>query len=175
MTREEAIEILCAYGVPQDEKGFREALDIAIEALTQDSRKFTQESTQDLISRQDAIKPFCIAPDGTRIPEVDCDNFPVEFSVEFIKKHLLSLPSADRPTGWIPCSERMPDAEYGEGDSVLCCTELGLMYILYWDGGNWCVTTGEPHQWVNHKTGWHDKVIAWMPLPTPYKGGENHE
>lgn len=34
MTREEAIEILCAYGVPQDEKGFREALDMAIEALS---------------------------------------------------------------------------------------------------------------------------------------------
>lgn len=50
--------------------------------------------TSDLIRRQDALKPFCVAPDGTRIPEVDCDNFPVEFSVEFIKKHLLSLPSA---------------------------------------------------------------------------------
>lgn len=49
----------------------------------------------DLISRQDALKPFCVAPDGTRIPEVDCDNFPVEFSVNFIKKHLMSLPSAD--------------------------------------------------------------------------------
>lgn len=49
----------------------------------------------DLISREDALKPFCIAPDGTRIPEVDCDNFPVEFSVEFIKKHLLSLPPAE--------------------------------------------------------------------------------
>ena len=43
----------------------------------------------DLINRADALKPFCIAPDGTRIPEVDCNNFPVEFSVEFIKKHLL--------------------------------------------------------------------------------------
>ena len=73
------------------------------------------------------------------------------------------------PCEWILCSERMPDAEYGEGDSVLCCTELGLMYILYWNGGNWCVPTGEPHQWVNHKTGWHDKVIAWMPLPMPYR------
>ena len=49
----------------------------------------------DLISRADALKPFCITPDGARIPEVDCDNFPVEFSVEFIKKHLLSLPSAE--------------------------------------------------------------------------------
>lgn len=56
----------------------------------------------DLISRADALKPFCIAPDGTRIPEVDCDNFPVEFSVEFIKKHLMSLPSAEQKTGeWI--------------------------------------------------------------------------
>lgn len=50
---------------------------------------------EDIIRRSDALKPFCIAPDGTRIPEVDCDNLPVEFSVEFIKKHLLSLPSAD--------------------------------------------------------------------------------
>ena len=36
-------------------------------------------------------------------------------------------------------------------------------------GGNWCASTGEPYHWVNHKTGWHDKVIAWMPLPKPYR------
>lgn len=34
MTREEAIELLCAYGVPQNEKRFQEALDMAIEALS---------------------------------------------------------------------------------------------------------------------------------------------
>ena len=79
-------------------------------------------------------------------------------------------PTIETEPHWIPCSERLPEAEYGEGDSVLCCTELSLMYILYWDGGNWCVPTGEPYQWVNHKTGWHDKVIAWMPMPTPWKG-----
>lgn len=76
----------------------------------------------------------------------------------------LTLPaSAEAVQGWIPCSERLPDAEYGEGDSMLCCTESGLMYILYWNGGNWCASTGEPYHGVNHKTGWHDKVIAWMP------------
>lgn len=58
------------------------------------------DEMSDLISRQDALKPFCIAPDGTRIPEVDCDNFPVEFSVEFIKKHLLSLPSVEVIQRW---------------------------------------------------------------------------
>lgn len=78
-------------------------------------------------------------------------------------------PTIEPEPHWIPCSERLPDAEYGEGDSVLCCTESGLMYILYWDGGNWCVPTGEPYEWVNHITGWHDKVIAWMPLPKPYR------
>ena len=36
MTREEAIELLCAYGVPQDEKRCQEALDRAIEALSTD-------------------------------------------------------------------------------------------------------------------------------------------
>jgi len=77
----------------------------------------------DLISRQDALKPFCIAPDGTRIPEVDCDNFPVEFSVEFIKKHLLSLPSApdSRQRGeW-----RIREYEY------FTCSECG---DDYWNG-----------------------------------------
>ena len=91
-------------------------------------------------------------------------------------KAIESLPQADRPAEWIPVSERLPYAEYGEGDSVLCCTEIGLMEVLYWNGGNWCFPTGEPYIWVNHKTGWHDEVIAWMPLPKPYREeGENHE
>ena len=91
----------------------------------------------DLISRQDALKPFCIAPDGTRIPEVDCDNFPVEFSVEFIKKHLLSLPSADRPIGeWIEqesdtiekiylCSNCENYEAWGETEKTPYCPNCG--------------------------------------------------
>lgn len=82
---------------------------------------------------------------------------------------ILEALSAETVQGWIPVSEGLPSAEYGEGDSVLCCTESGLMYILYWNGGNWCVPTGEPYQWINYETGWHDKVIAWMPLPEPYR------
>lgn len=101
MTREEAIRII--ETVFQDEYVYKyydsithQALDMAIEALTyQNPTEPNNTCEVDLISRQDALKPFCISPDGTRIPEVDCDNFPVEFSVEFIKKHLLSLPSTD--------------------------------------------------------------------------------
>ena len=130
----------------------------------------------DLISRQDALKPFCTAPDGTRIPEVDCDNFPVEFSVEFIKKHLLSLPSAD--TEWIPCSERLPE----EGERVLA-THLGgvnpnrqVIEHIYQCGEFTCgwdmdMNVGSP----TFSQRYMGKVIAWMPLPEPYREESEEE
>lgn len=83
----------------------------------------TIEPDGDTISRQDALKPFCIAPDGTRIPEVDCDNFPVEFSVEFIKKHLLSLPSAESHyTGCSGC------VHYDQQQTALICRDCKRSY-----------------------------------------------
>ena len=69
---------------------------------------------------------------------------------------------------WIPVTERLPFAEYGESKSVLCCMESGLQEVLYHNGGNWCHPTGEVYIWINHKNGWHDAVVAWMPLPEPY-------
>ena len=193
----------------------------------------------DLISRQDALKPFCTAPDGTQIPEVDCDNYPVEFSVEFIKKHLLSLPSAeavhkpdysyeadmvrrlkellsaeaedrhyikiyadDEPSvkaeklyqisgeqnsevaewvkeyfplaeavqGWIPCSERLPSED---GRYLVCMSwEYDNMEVLRWADGWNC------HRNYDGKISRESEIdgtdiIAWMPLPTPYKGGDD--
>ena len=82
----------------------------------------------------------------------------------------------ERPHGeWIPCSERLPHAECGESNSVLCQLENDTMKVLYWNGGNWCNPTGELYHSVNHKNGWHNRVIAWMPLPERYKeeGDEN--
>lgn len=97
MTREEAIAILeVSKHMATSGRMYNQAIDMAIEALTlQNLSKPNNTCEVDLISRQDALKPFCTAPDGKRIPEVDCDNFPVEFNVRFIKKHLLSLPSAE--------------------------------------------------------------------------------
>lgn len=74
---------------------------------------------------------------------------------------------------WIPVSERLPEAEYGESDSVLVCFENGTQDVLYFNGGNWCYPTGETYISVNHKNGWHNKVIAWMPLPKPYEPQES--
>ena len=70
---------------------------------------------------------------------------------------------------WIPVSERSPKAEYGESNNVLVCFENETQDVLYFNGGNWCYPTGETYISVNHENGWHNKVIAWMPLHQPYR------
>ena len=78
-------------------------------------------------------------------------------------------------TRWIPVSERLPEAEYGESGSVLVCFENETQDVLYFDGSNWRYPTGEIYVSINHKNGWHNKVIAWMPLPKPYEPKESEE
>ena len=63
----------------------------------------------------------------------------------------------ERVSGWIPVWEEMPFAECGESDSVLCATELGVMKVLYFDGGVWCWPTGETYE--------GPKIAFWRALP----------
>lgn len=68
---------------------------------------------------------------------------------------------------WIPCSERLPS----ESGDYLCTIPLDadetytevLMFHkgrFYEDDDEWGAT-------------YHDDVLAWMPLPEPYKGGDD--
>lgn len=67
--------------------------------------------------------------------------------------------------GWIPCSERLPE-KYGE---YLCCDTYGNFVL------------GFPSESDTSDTGFiveteHEycyDIIAWMPLPEPYKKGED--
>ena len=74
---------------------------------------------------------------------------------------------ADAEPQWIPCSERLPETE----DVYLVtvhpdyvpqgCKQVDLMYYFE---GEW--------QFFNEKAEWEkwpDPIIAWMPLPEPYK------
>lgn len=81
-----------------------------------------------------------------------------------------------KPNKWIPVSERLPDDE----DYVLVCYEDGHIRTAYYyiDTNIYpsefedCCETG----WYNYNEDFMYKqdVIAWMPLPEPYKaeGGE---
>ena len=69
---------------------------------------------------------------------------------------------------WIPVTERLPYAEYGESDNVLATCgyrdvedgRIRWIKTLYFNGGNWCYPTGETYL---------EKVYAWMPLPEPMR------
>ena len=111
-----------------------------------------------------------------------CDNTPDTFSkLSYTEKSrvdeldtaiatLVNLPSAQ--PHWIPCGDRLPKKdglylcwyEYYHWNKEKILPEYGIGYydsdFNFWGGE---VTNGKDA-----------KVLAWMPLPDPYKG-EQHE
>lgn len=70
--------------------------------------------------------------------------------------------SAEAVQGWIPCSERLPKAR----ESVILSTKEWTGEGCYWE------TTKHHVIWKGYRwnaTYWDDEVIAWMPLPKPYR------
>ena len=67
---------------------------------------------------------------------------------------------------WIPCSERMPDAANGcvlvtALNQMSSGTKYKTVETAWTDDDKWVSTVPI------------DEVIAWMPLPKPYEGGDN--
>lgn len=91
-------------------------------------------------------------------------------------------PSAQPEPHWIPCTERMP---HNTGDFYLCTAKLSVddeyeVELLMLDTANdfdksyfsKCI-----HNGLVFRESWSGgnealDVIAWMPLPAPYRGGE---
>lgn len=74
--------------------------------------------------------------------------------------------------GWIPCSERMPEED---GKDVLVSFEYfryGSYNRLYQTVGISYTYHGDWSGFVNGSSGWTQlRIIAWQPLPEPYKKG----
>ena len=61
---------------------------------------------------------------------------------------------------WIPCSVQLPET----GHNYLYCTDMGTVHMgFYWDGLGF--EYGFEHGY---------DIVAWMPLPEPYKGLNQH-
>lgn len=80
-----------------------------------------------------------------------------------------ALPSADRPQGWIPCNEKLPEERQdvyvtvfwdNYGDTV---TAYGRRTQFGWS--LWNTVEGELLKGYT--------VTAWMPLPEPWKGADD--
>lgn len=77
----------------------------------------------------------------------------VEDVIKIIRKHMND--------GWIPCEERLPE----DGQSVLC-TDGKYAYLVEYDAD------------LDAGFGDMDDIIAWQPLPEPYrpeKGGNTRQ
>lgn len=151
VTRKEAIKTLRELWRETNDSWYEEVFNMAIDALS--------EPSGDLISRVDAIKAVWNAyADAINIGD---SGEEIAGDIDII---LSALPSAEDE--WTPVSEGLPKAEYGESDCVMatCCwksdTTTRWVEKLYFNGGNWCYPTGEC---FTHK------VIAWKPLPEPYR------
>ena len=78
---------------------------------------------------------------------------------------------ADRPQEWIPCSERLPN----ENGDYLVTLENGVVKIL---GYSTTQRTTYPKGFYHIKDGFswrqmQNPVVAWMPLPKPWKGADD--
>ena len=104
------------------------------------------ESMDDLISRQAAISHVDDVPYIKDHPNVGL----------LWKAWIESLPSAQPEQRWIPCSERLPE----ERGFYLTTTKDKAVYCDYWNEDNFDRT---------------EMVIAWMPLPEPYREERTEE
>ena len=107
----------------------------------------------DLISRADAIEAIASASEEPNYQHEGEDWMNGLCQAEQI---IDALPSAEAAQGWIPYSERRP-SEDGCG-----------WYLVTVKGRHGLFVDVAP--FIDEL--WKGLVIAWMPLPTPYKGGD---
>lgn len=131
----------------------------------------------DLISRADAIDAF----ENKVSIEGEDNAYKFGLYVQGVMDKIKALPSADAVQGWIPVEEQPPvfpclvcDAK-GNQPSV----PLGIVTITdeehgewHIDGRLWDTKIFFKGEWCS-QTGYGNRIIAWMPLPDPYKGGED--
>ena len=113
--------------------------------------------SMDLIDRQAAKQAF-----ESKYPKNYAGNFEFGgmsciFSLIEMRKILDSVPSAMK---WIPCKERLPERK-----QIVLCSTGDYTCAGYYNGYKFYVANNELwDSWT-----WEPNIIAWMPLPEPYK------
>ena len=81
--------------------------------------------------------------------------FGAERAIDIVNQLAEEYKVSEMPTGWIPCSERLPQVN----GWYLVTNELGVVQQQYWGASHWQKLRDEA-------------VIAWCELPAPYTEGE---
>lgn len=104
-----------------------------------------------------------------RADQTSLDN--KAWTIAYVFEECINAVESAPPTdNWIPVGEWLPD---DREDTYWVCTDGGYQCQCRW--------TNVKSFWAGRKTGWHwclfdipqyQKVIAWQPLPEPYKEPE---
>ena len=84
-----------------------------------------------------------------------------------IQDILRQLPSAQPEQRWIPCSERLPE-ESGQYLITVRYKHVDGYEDVYAEHGEW--GNGKWDMFCFGHCGEVESILAWMPLPEPYKG-----
>ena len=103
---------------------------------------------------------------GKECENDDCTVCVCERVIEIIRFHMNEVNDTNVGSNWIPCSERLPE----EGIYVMCCFDDGTVDVLWqkWQEDEALLFYADFDNQIR-------KVIAWQPLPEPYKGGKENE
>lgn len=88
-------------------------------------------------------------------------------AIEWCLEGLNNMPSEQPEQQWIPCSERLPEDDNAYFVTVhpdyIVPGGLSVDTLHWYDGKWWFDYYGQPAEFT-------DPIIAWMPLPEPWKG-----
>ena len=103
----------------------------------------------------------------------DCTVCVCERVMEIIRSHMDEVNDTNVPSNWIPCSERLPNEEkfikaycrnIYAAEFIVMIKGATLPTTLYFKNGSWTDMEGNYYN-----------VVAWQPLPEPYRGGKENE
>lgn len=97
-------------------------------------------------------------------------------AVEIIRSHMNDVTDTNvgSKSGWIPCSERLP--EDGEEMVLIQVNGEPTENIQFKDAFEFAYYEKEEGWILEYYPEWKNpEVVAWMPLPEPYKGEEAAE
>ena len=170
ISRQAAIDAFTGVVILEPAQSAKKYIDGVIERIQNLPSAQHQQVTGklDLISRQDAIDALKHNQDvySHNFHDDPIDKYTTAIIATDIET-VVNLPSAqpERKKGkWIPCSEKMP---IGQVEVIVSCHDDHGDTPFDYTSCGFATTDGE--YWiVDNEINNH--VVAWMPLPKPYKG-----